>query len=103
LPPRDTRAPLLEARIDETPRKNRHDGSRRLFKAASLASLGLEMGVAVFVGWWFGSWLDRQWDTAPWMMLMFLLFGVAAGFRGLIRAANESRPGKTESNSQRPD
>ena len=47
------------------------------------------MGVAVVIGWWFGSWLDRKLDTEPWLMIVFLLFGVAAGFMALYRALRD--------------
>ena len=57
------------------------------FKAARLASVGIEMGVAVGLGWAIGSWLDRKLGSKPWLMLVFLLFGVAAGFKGVLVAA----------------
>ncbi|HTE52365.1 MAG TPA: AtpZ/AtpI family protein [Kofleriaceae bacterium] len=55
------------------------------------ASLGLEMGVAAFIGWGIGYWLDLQLGTQPWLMLVFLLLGVAAGFKGVFRAAREAQ------------
>jgi ATP synthase protein I len=36
------------------------------------------------VGWF----LDRQFGTAPWGSLLFLLLGLAAGFRNLLRAVD---------------
>lgn len=61
-----------------------------IVKLARASSVGLEMGVAVLIGWALGSWLDRRFGTAPWLMIVFLLFGVAAGFKGLYRAAREA-------------
>lgn len=61
-----------------------------------MASLGIEMGLAVVVGWAIGYWLDKELDTEPYLMMVFLLVGVAAGFRGLIRVANQARPNKAE-------
>jgi ATP synthase protein I len=62
-----------------------------LVKAGALASVGLEMGVAVVIGWGVGYWLDGRFGTEPWLMLLFLLLGVAAGFKGLIDAARKMK------------
>jgi ATP synthase protein I len=83
---------------------------RAWFKAARMASIGLEMGVAVLIGWGVGYWLDGKLGTKPWLMLVFLLFGVAAGFKGMISAARESArqnaaetPEKTTESNERKD
>lgn len=55
------------------------------------SSLGIEMAVATVIGWGIGYWLDLQLGTYPWLMLLFLLLGVAAGFRGVFRAAREAQ------------
>ncbi len=57
--------------------------------ALKYSALGLEMGVAVIIGYGLGWWLDRKFGTKPYLTIVFLLFGIAAGFRGLIRAARE--------------
>lgn len=62
-----------------------------------MASVGLEMGIATVLGWAIGNWLDGRFGTAPWLMLLFLLFGIAAGFKGLMRAAREAKAAMTES------
>lgn len=49
------------------------------------------MGVCVALGWGIGYWLDGRFGTQPWLMLVFLLFGVAAGFKALITTANKAR------------
>lgn len=49
------------------------------------------MAVATFIGWGIGYWLDLQLGTDPWLMLVFLLLGVAAGFKGVFRAAREAQ------------
>ena len=71
---------------------------QRIFHAYSLMSLGLEMGVAIFLGWALGNWLDQKFDTEPWLMLFFLLIGIAAGFRGMLRAARQANSAIEESN-----
>lgn len=59
------------------------------FEAAKVSSVGLEMGVATGIGWGLGYWLDGKYGTGPWLMLVGLLFGVAAGFNGLIRTTRQ--------------
>ena len=47
---------------------------------------GLEFTLAVLIGVGIGYWLDSKLDTSPWLMLLFLGFGFAAGFRQLLRS-----------------
>jgi ATP synthase protein I len=72
-----------------SPAKNSNE-PRELAPLLRLSSVGLEMGVAVAVGWGSGYWLDKRFGTSPWLMITFLLFGVIAGFRGMVRAAREA-------------
>jgi ATP synthase protein I len=47
----------------------------------------LELGLSVAIGAGLGYWLDSVLHTAPWLTLFWLLCGVVAGFRSLIRVA----------------
>lgn len=47
--------------------------------------VGIQFPVAIALGFFFGRWLDQQLGTAPWLMLVFSLFGIAAGFLNLFR------------------
>jgi len=97
-----TEAKKTEAKTDEAGRVARG------WSLLKFSSLGIEMAVATFIGWGIGYWLDMQLGTEPWLMLVFLLLGVAAGFKGVFRAAREaqeimrasgdgaSAPGETE-------
>jgi ATP synthase protein I len=38
----------------------------------------------------FGMWLDRKAGTTPWLMLVFLVIGLVAGFRNLMRAVKRA-------------
>jgi F0F1-type ATP synthase assembly protein I len=53
------------------------------------SSMGIELGLAVMVGLIGGQWLDRRFGTEPWLLLLGLLFGMAAGFRGVFRALKD--------------
>ncbi|MEO8840070.1 MAG: AtpZ/AtpI family protein [Kofleriaceae bacterium] len=60
--------------------------AKRAYNALSASSVGLELGIAVIVGVLGGMWLDSHFGTTPWLMLVFLVFGVVAGFRNVLRA-----------------
>ena len=55
----------------------------------SVSAIGIEMGVALAIGMAIGWWLDRTFGTRPWLLVIFTVFGIVAGFRNAIRAANE--------------
>ncbi len=74
-------APVLTPAIDQAAR-----ASKRMYQGLSSSSVGLELGIAVIVAVLFGMWLDRKAGTEPWLMLLFLGFGLFAGFRNLLRA-----------------
>lgn len=73
---------------EETPKDK--EKRRSFIQLARLSSVGIEMGVAVAIGWGIGYWLDKKLGTKPWLMLVFLLFGVAAGFKGIYTAARDA-------------
>ncbi len=51
-------------------------------------TVGLEFGLSVLVGLWGGDWLDGKLGTGPWLSLVGMAFGIAAGLRTLLRAMN---------------
>ena len=71
-----------------------HDDKERLsVRMAKLSSLGVELGVAVVVGFGLGYWLDRKLGTQPWLMVAGLLLGAVAGMKSLIQAARKATLG----------
>ncbi len=50
---------------------------------AMLASMGIAMVVSTFIGLLIGIYLDKFFDTKPWFTIIFLFFGIAAGFRNI--------------------
>lgn len=56
--------------------------------------LGTEMVSATMIGAGTGYFLDGWLDTRPWLFLVFFIFGVAAGFLNVYRAAQalEEKP-----------
>lgn len=55
------------------------------------SSLGLSIPIAIFLGLGIGVYLDRRFETSPWMTLLFLGVGIAAGYRNIGRAIHRSR------------
>ena len=46
--------------------------TRRAFKdLAYYSSLGISVALAIFIGLGIGVWLDRKFDTSPWLTLVF--------------------------------
>ena len=54
-------------------------------KWIQFSAMGLELGISVIVGLFVGDFLDKQFDTEPWLLLLFLIFGLIAGFRSVFR------------------
>ncbi len=69
----------------------------RIFKGGAhwlrYSSLGLEMGVSIVIGLLLGLWLDKVFGTKPWLTILFLLFGMAAGFKNVFQLMKEMESG----------
>jgi len=48
-----------------------------------LSSMGISMVVATFIGLYIGVYLDNVFSTRPWFTIIFLIIGIAAGFRNI--------------------
>lgn len=58
-------------------------------KNAGLAStIGILLVVSTVIGYAFGNWLDKKLGTAPWLMLVFTILGIVAGFIEMFRIVN---------------
>lgn len=55
------------------------------------STIGLSVAFAIFIGLAIGLWLDSKLGTHPWMMIIFLIFGIFAGYRNLGLAIKKSR------------
>ena len=58
---------------------------------AYYSSLGFSVSLSIFIGLGIGVFLDRRFDTTPWLTLVFLGFGIAAGYRNSGLAIKKSR------------
>jgi len=75
--------------------------NRQLFRSlAMVSSMGISVVLAIAIGVWFGLTLDRWLNTTPWFFYIFLLIGIAAGFKNVyVIAGREIR--KSDDNDQR--
>jgi F0F1-type ATP synthase assembly protein I len=64
--------------------------AKRVYNALSASSVGLELGLSVGIGLLVGYYMDKWLGTEPWLMLVWLLFGLVAGFRGVVRAVSRA-------------
>lgn len=53
----------------------------------ALSTVGIALVVSTVIGFYIGKKLDEFFGTDPWLMILFLLFGIAAGFINLFRTA----------------
>jgi ATP synthase protein I len=60
---------------------------------ALLGSVGLHLVLGTFAGLAIGYFLDRAFTTSPWLTLIFLALGVAAGFMNLFRVTRRQQKG----------
>jgi ATP synthase protein I len=74
-----------------------HDGPNLKYEMLRqfgvLGSVGLHLVLGTFAGLAVGYFLDRAFHTKPWLTLLFLAFGVAAGFTNLFRVMRRQQKG----------
>ena len=65
---------------------------RHLRELAYYSSLGLQIALSIFIGLAIGIYLDSYvFHTTPWLTLIFLGLGIAAGFRNIGLAIKKTR------------
>ena len=70
-----------------TDKQDRKELFRELGK---YSALGLEMAISVVLGLAIGYYLDKWLGTSPWLTIVWIGLGFAAGVRSLYRAAVQS-------------
>jgi ATP synthase protein I len=64
--------------------------TRGYARTITASSIGLEMALAVVIGTLFGYWADGKLDTRPWLMILGIGFGFAAGMKGVFRYVRQA-------------
>lgn len=69
---------------------------RQLLQASTV---GLNLVFSTFIGLAIGYGLDSLFHTSPWLTIIFLVIGIIAGFRELVRLAKKQDNGTDTKNS----
>jgi len=67
------------------------DKLRWMRELAYYSSIGLSMALSIFIGLGIGVWLDGKWGSNPWLTLIGLGLGIAAGYRNIGLAIKKTR------------
>ena len=62
------------------------------------STVGIQLVLSTFVGFAMGYFLDRFLGTSPWLTAIFLILGIIAGFRELLRVARRQNGSDKKSN-----
>lgn len=88
----------MRARRQRITEKEDKAEARQMWRnAAQVGAVGLEMGIAVAIGYFGGAWLDERFDTTPYLGLSGLLLGVGAAGKALWDAARKLSKDQTTS------
>lgn len=62
-----------------------HQTKKTLIQIAHVSSVGIAMAVAIFGAMFVGVYLDKKFETGPYLTLILLIMGIIAGFRNFFR------------------
>ncbi len=61
------------------------------------STVGVNFVATTLVGFAIGHWvLDKYFDSSPWFAIIFMLLGIAAGFKYLFKLLRKSKQFETE-------
>ncbi|MEW5745350.1 MAG: AtpZ/AtpI family protein [Nitrospirota bacterium] len=64
------------------------------------STIGIQLVVSTFVGLAMGYGLDYLFGTEPYLTFVFLILGIIAGFRELVKMARKQQGGNNGNNNQ---
>jgi F0F1-type ATP synthase assembly protein I len=67
------------------------EAKEQMTVAGRVGSIGIELGLSIALGFFAGRWLDGVLGTTPWLALVGLGLGLAAGGRSLYRLVKKTR------------
>lgn len=59
--------------------------------AGTTGAVGIEVAVAICIGYFGGSYLDRKFETTPWLTYLGLVAGIGAAIKALVRVVRNYR------------
>ncbi len=78
---------MAEQRFDRGPQGERSPGGGGLPESspASLAGVGFQFVASILLFLFIGKWLDGKLGTEPWLLILGVFVGAAAGFYSMYR------------------
>lgn len=70
-------------------RLNEEPKYKDLIGLGKLSSIGIELALLVVAGLLIGRYFDRRFETAPWLAIVGLVLGAAAGMYNLYKVSTE--------------
>jgi F0F1-type ATP synthase assembly protein I len=70
--------------------------------AGTTGAVGIEIVLAVLVGYLGGQWLDRRFGTGPWLKWVGLVAGVGAAIKALVRVVRQYNKTLEEDDRSQP-
>ena len=67
------------------------EGRKQLRQVGRLSTIGIEIALSIVFGILGGRWLDGKLNTAPFLTVLGMALGVAAGFRSLYRTTRQEQ------------
>jgi len=61
-----------------------NDTKKAIRTLGYLSTTGMAMALSIGIGALAGYYLDKKFNTEPWLFFVFLLFGIIAAYRNLI-------------------
>lgn len=84
----DLGARLEQVKAEARAKRGPEPGDRARGAAMGQAmKIAIELVVGIAVGGFIGKVLDDQFGTAPWLLILFLMLGFAAGLLNIVRTA----------------
>jgi ATP synthase protein I len=66
--------------------------TKKMFRTLGyLSTLGMAMAISIALGALIGYYLDKRFQTEPWLFLVFLVLGIIAAFKNLHFMVKKSR------------
>ncbi len=77
---------------DATPKKRAKPRNwRDMRRQTDAASLGIEMVMAIALGAYLGYLFDGHFETGPWGMVFFVIAGIGAAFKAVLRVWRQTK------------
>jgi ATP synthase protein I len=87
-----------DERRDPIARRGQSHKAGAMSSAMSAAGLGVQLVASILVCLYIGRWLDQRLGTGPWLLIVGVFVGAAAGFytiyRTLVAAGPSGRTGR---------